>query len=70
MGSAEETVKDTACVPEAEEFEFQVRYTVRGHGRPNSDTSKPKVELFDVASCPIRNKDIRDKTVTQSPLLE
>jgi len=57
VGSAEESVKDTCYAPEVEEFELQVKHAGRGHGRPNSDTSKPKAGVFDVAPCPIGKQE-------------
>lgn len=59
MGSAEECVKDTCYAPEVEEFELQVKHTGGGHSRPNSDTRKPKAEVFDVAPCPVGKQERR-----------
>lgn len=57
MASAEESVKDTCYAPEVGEFELQVKHTGRGHGRPNSDTRKPKAEVFDVAPCSVGKQE-------------
>lgn len=71
VGSAEEFVKDACYAPEVKKFELQVKRAGRAMvGQIQTPVSQKSRCLMQPTALLESRKDVRDKRVTQSPLLE